>query len=401
MRNLFFIFTAALILSLAVITPAAQAQTFHVLHQFNGGVDDSGITDGANPHGSLVRDAAGNLYGTTFDGGGVGEGVVFKIASTGAEHVLFTFQALNGEFPATPLIQNPAGDLLGIADGGPGAGIVYKLSQAGEQTRLFAFEGGLFTGKPGVPSGGILLDKKGNIFGTTLFGGKGHCQFSCGSIYRLDPAGKLHVRYNFTGEADGSLPFGPLVEDSEGNLYGVANQGGNLNCAEFAGLGCGTVFKLSKTRVFTVLHTFLGGADGAAPQAGLLLDAAGNLYGAALRGGDSDNGTVFKIARDGSYTILHKFNGQDGTNPNGGLAADATGNLYGTTQLGGKDSLGTVWRLNGSGQVKVLHAFAGGDDGAVPLAGVIVDLAGNVYGTAVKNFLIQRVQGGCVFVITP
>jgi len=379
-------------LTFAVAMPA-QAQTFTVLHEFNG------ATDGANPEGALIRDAAGNLYGTTFTGGG-GQGTVYRIDTAGTQTTLFTFDAfVSGASPASPLIQDPAGNLYGIADEGPGgAGVVFKLSPDGVEDLLFAFQGGTDRNAR-VPSGGIRMDNAGNFYGTTLFGGNGRCQFGCGSVFRLDSAGALHVLYNFTGGVDGSKPFGPLVADADGNLYGVAQSGGTL-CPESPRTGCGTVFKLARNRELTVLHTFQGGADGATPQAGLLRDTAGNLYGAAAAGGTGDNGIVFKIASDGTYTVVHQFTGQDGTTPNGGLVSDPAGNLYGTAQSGGARDLGTVFVLRRSGQLRVLHTFTGNLDGAFPLAGVIRDAAGHLYGTAVKNFLIQQ-QNGVVFEITP
>jgi len=252
-----------------------------------------------------------------------------------------------------------------------------------------------------VPSGGILMDKTGNFFGTTLAGGNGSCQFGCGTVFRLDAAGLLHVRHSFSGGADGSQPYGPLVKDAAGNLYGVAQHGGNLSCAEFPQLGCGTVFKVATNGQLTVLHTFAGGADGAVPQPGLLMDKAGNIFGTAGFGGTSENGTVFEIAADGTYKVLHRFVGKDGSTPNGSLVLDPAGNLFGTTQTGGDDGLGTVFELTPAGLINTLHSFTGLDDGAAPLAGVIRDTAGHLFGTAVKNFLFQPVQGGCVFEITP
>ena len=247
------------------------------------------------------------------------------------------------------------------------------------------------------------MDKAGNIFGTSLAGGKGTCLFGsgCGTVYKLDTARVLRVLHNFNGGAGGSEPAGPLVQDAAGNLYGIAEQGGNLTCAEFPQVGCGTVFKLAKSGAFTVLHTFKGGADGAAPQPGLFLDAAGNVFGTTFKGGSAENGTVFKIASNGAFSVLHQFTGKDGTNPNGGLVSDASGNLFGTTQVGGKNGLGTAFRMDTAGRVTILHSFTGGTDVASPLAGVILDPAGNVFGTTVKNFLIQTVQGGNVFEIKP
>ena len=399
-----FILAATMLVS-AVTVPWAQAQTFHVLHEFNGALSGNGLPDGANPTGKLILDGAGNLYGSTF-AGGAGKGVLFKIDPQNRETVFFTFQGLNGESPATPLLLDRAGILYGIADGGPAAGLIFKISQVGQEKHLFDFLGGLQTRRPGVPTGGILKDNFGNTFGTTFFGGNGACQFNgCGSIYKLDFIGRFHVLHNFNGN-DGSRPFGPLVQDAAGNLYGVTQQGGNLSCPglpseSFPEHGCGAVFKLSKNGVLTILHAFSGGAGGAIPQPGLLLDASGNLYGSTLQGGTSDFGILFKIAANGAYRVLHRFGGPEGSHPNGGLVSDSAGNLYGTAQFNGGKTLGNVFKLTPAGQLKVLHAFTGGNDGATPLAGVILDGAGNIYGTTVKNFLIQQVQGGSVFKITP
>lgn len=388
--------TAVFVLALAVIAAPAQAQTFRALHQFNT------VTDGANPAGALLLDAAGNLFGTTV-AGGKGEGTVFKIDNTGTETVLFAFDAaISGATPSTPLIQDEAGNLYGVADGGPGAGVIFKISPDGEETTLFNFQGGLDNFAPKEPTGGLFRDKLGNLFGTTLFGGKANCQLGCGTIFRLDAAGKLHVLYKFTGGSDGSQPFGPLVPDVNGNLYGVAKFGGDLACPEFPQTGCGTVFRLATNGKLTVLHAFHGGADGATPQPGLLLDSvAGKLYGATAVGGSHENGTVFKISSNGQYTTLHRFTGRDGSNPNGGLVLDAAGNLFGTAQGGGLDAHGTVFALNPAGQSKVLHDFLGGDDGAVPLAGLIRDQTGHLFGTTVRNFNIQQIQGGNVFEMRP
>ena len=388
----------------AAAIPSAQAQTFTVLHEFAGG------SDGANPKGGLLRDAAGNLYGTTFAGGPAGEGTVYKIDSTGAETVLFSFDAfVSGAFPASALIQDEAGNLYGTADEGPGgSGVVFKVSPDGEETLLFAFQGG-FKKNPKLPGGGLLMDKTGNLYGTTQFGGNGNCpfgqlDFGCGTIFRLDPSGNLEVLYEFSGGSDGRQPFGPLVPDANGNLYGVAQFGGDPSCGEFPQTGCGTVFKLSKNRKLTVLHTFQGGTDGAFPQPGLLVDTvAGNLFGATASGGNSDHGTVFKISSNRQYTILHRFmGGRDGSTPNGSLVSDPAGNLYGTTQSNDPVAvLGTVFMLSPAGQLKVLHHFIGDLDGAVPFAGVIRDAAGHLYGTAFKNFLIGQPQDGDVFEIAP
>jgi uncharacterized repeat protein (TIGR03803 family) len=384
----------ATVLALALaMVPAASAQTFKVLHEFNG------ASDGALPEAALFRDAAGNLFGTTFAGGGVSEGTIFKIDNTDAEKVLFSFTAaVSGSSPASSLIQDQSGNLIGTADSGPGgAGVIFRISQQGNETLLHSFQGG--TGRTSrVPSGGVFIDKTGNIFGTTLFGGNGTCQFGCGSIYRLDTADILHVLHSFNGSSEGSQPFGALVQDATGAFFGVTKSGGDLACPESPQTGCGTVFKFAKG-VLTVLHTFHGASDGATPQPGLLLDAGGNIFGVTASGGSGENGLVFKISNTGVYTALHPFTGSDGKTPNGSLVSDSAGNLFGTTQTGGQNSLGTVFQMSPAGRITILHSFTGNLDGAFPLAGVIRDSAGNLFGTAVKNFLINQ-SNGTVFEIS-
>jgi uncharacterized repeat protein (TIGR03803 family) len=395
--------------AIASLVTAATAQTFQVLHQFADLGNPQGVIDGDRPLGGLLRDASGNIYGTTASGGGQGNGVVYKIKRTGKEIVLFTFgdPAVTGAGPLTPLTQDQAGNLLGIADGGPGlGGVIFSISATGAETIVHAFD---TSHKAELLTGGILLDAKGSIFGTSLTAGIGPCRFfvGCGVVFQIDKAGRFHAFYKFTGGPDGSRPFGPLVEDVVGNLYGVAQQGGDLNCIidldnpEFPEPGCGTVFKLSQHRELTVLHTFEAGADGAGPQPGILRDSSGNLYGTTDLGGTFDHGTVFKIASDGTYTVLHTFNGTDGQGPNGYLVADDAGNLYGTTQGGGANGAGTVFQLTPAGQLIVLHDFTGGEDGEFPLAGVIRDAKGNLYGTTIKSVTDSRVSGGNVFEITP
>jgi uncharacterized repeat protein (TIGR03803 family) len=387
---------AIMALALAVAMQPARAQTFTVLHQFDS------QNDGAESEGAILRDVHGNLYGTT-----AFPGTVFKINRKGKESILAAMDspAPGLSAPSGTLIQDQAGNLYGVAEGGAGgAGVVYKVSLKGQTTILFAFQGGLHTETPKGPAGGLFMDKSGNIFGAAQFGSNQTCRIGCGSIFQLDPNGTLDLLYKFTGGSDGGNPIGPLVQDADGNFYGVAQSGGDLSCPEkflIRRAGCGVVFKLAANGELTVLHTFSGGKDGAVPQAGLLLDAAGTLFGTTFGGGNSKHGTVFKITKDGTYTVVHRLTDKEGENPNGGLVEDPAGNLYGTAQLGGAHSLGTVFQLSQDGTLKVLHAFKGLQDGASPFAGLFRDDAGHLYGTTVKNFLIQIVQGGNVFEITP
>src|SRR5579863_5084840 len=222
-----FVYAAIVILLLMLMTVSAPAQLFTPLHEFGSG------QDGAFPVGGLVLDSLGNVYGTTEFGGTSSAGIVYKIDKQGTETVLLEFNSTNGGFPGSALIRDQAGNLYGTADEGPGgAGVVFKLSPQGKEKLLHAFQGGLGN-RVNLPSGALLMDSAGNLYGTTLNGHKGNCgELGCGVVYRLDQAGKLKVLYEFTGLSDGGDPFGPLVQDATGNFYGVTQQGGDLACPE-------------------------------------------------------------------------------------------------------------------------------------------------------------------------
>jgi uncharacterized repeat protein (TIGR03803 family) len=408
-------FGATLVVILMFATSAivpSQAQTFTVLYTFSG-------SDGSGPSGSLVRDAGGNLYGTTYFGGAYTDGVAFKLDPSNNETVLFNFNPGNsrGSNPAYGLTIDEAGNLYSPADGGSpkGGGLLWKLSPTGKEKVLWDFGGCFGCRKPSDPEGRLLRDASGNFYGVTALGGvkgKGsECEFyGCGVVYQLDGAGKLHVLHAFTGGADGSSPYGALLQDAAGNLYGAAITGGDLSCPQFPGLGCGTVFKLSPDKTFTVLHTFTGGKDGANSYGGLVMDSAGNLYGSALHGGntscDDGCGTLFKISAKGKFQVLYTFKDrEDGGGPIGNLVMDTKGNLYGETQgLNSNSYYGTVFELNPVGQMTVLHVFTEYPDGADPVGGLIRDSAGNLYGVAYqggKKGCLLDIGCGTVFKVTP
>jgi uncharacterized repeat protein (TIGR03803 family) len=376
--SLFF----AVMMAVAVIQPAS-AQTFTVLHEFAGSPND-----GSGPQGGLVRDSAGNFFGTTANGGADSEGSAFKLTPAGRETMLFSFSLSEGAFPASNLVFDAAGNMYGTADEGPGgAGVIFRLAKDGTEVVFHAFQGGQ-NSVAAVPKGGLTKDAAGNFYGATLLGGLGF-----GTIYRVDPTGKLKVLYNFQGKADGASPQGPLVRDAAGNIFGSAAEKGSHSA--------GTIFKLAPDGTLTVLHSFTGTRDGKTPQGGLLLDGAGNLFGSTFGGGDTGNGTIFQVSKNGGFRRLHTFSGAvDGTNPNGALIRDTAGNIFGTAQLGGTFSLGTVFKLTSAGQLIVLHNFTGDEDGATPFSGLLLDAAGNLFGTAEQNFLIDQ-RGGTVFKITP
>jgi uncharacterized repeat protein (TIGR03803 family) len=197
----------------------------------------------------------------------------------------------------------------------------------------------------GAPSGNLLRDKKGDLYGVTGGGGDSCPAYECGLVFKLDSSGQETVLYTFTGEADGGVPTGGLVRDGAGNFYGTTSAGGDFsNCTE----GCGVVFQLDPSGKETALYTFRGDTDGAIPEWGVSRDASGNLYGTARNNGNS-YGVVFKLDKSGKETVLHAFSGgSDGAQPGGRLVLDQRGNLYGVTENGGDPTCkcGVVFKIS-------------------------------------------------------
>jgi uncharacterized repeat protein (TIGR03803 family) len=303
------------------------------------------------------------------------------------ERILHSFTgSSDGGSPQGGLILDGKGNLYGTAQqGGSGSGgIVFELTPNlnGTWTEkvLYNFTALSSTNDGGFPCGGLVFDGKGNLYGTTLQGGSSFA----GTVFELSPEGNQtwseRILYSFTGGADGGAPSsGSLTVDSAGNLYGASNGGG-------AG-GFGVVFEMvagsDGTWSEKVLHTFTGGEDGAYPYGGqLILDKAGILYGSTTSGGLHDYGVVYKLTpnSDGSWRekVLYAFTNVDGVaSPLGAMALDKDGNIYGT----GFDVFELTPNSNWIFTEKPLHFFAGGTDGADPESGVIFDSAGNLYGT--------------------
>lgn len=448
------------------VTPRKQLR---VLYSFTGGAD------GGQPYSGVILDSSGNLYGTTYSGGAAKSGVVFELTASGQFTVLYNF-ASAGLVSPSALIRDSAGNLYGTTES-PGQGLVYRLDPAGKQTVLHAFTGGTdgsvpesgvisdssgnlygttysggtsnagvvfkigagghesvlysFTAGPdgGNPSSGVIRDSAGNLYGVTSIGGvpNANCSQGCGVIYKVDATGHETVLYTFTGGASGGFPGGTLAVDATGNLYGTAGTpaGGTAGTVS-------VVYKLDTSGHETVLYTFTGGADGGISAAGAVLDSTGNLYGATVSGG-AGWGVVFEVDSAGSETVLSTFDsatsgsnpyggviraqsgtlygttafggagssnagvafmllpeyvglhtftgGADGGQPYAGLTLDSAGNLYGTAYNGGAANMGVVYKIDTSGQFTVLHNFKDGADGANPYAGVIVDSSGNLFGT--------------------
>ncbi len=406
-----------------VLAPGAWAQSkFKTLYKFTGG------TDGSQPRAGLIFDQAGNMYGMTQGGGANGFGTVFKLTPNSdgswSETVLHRFTGdTDGFMPHAGLTFDVAGNLYGTtsAGGAYGSGTVFELtpSSDGSWTENVLHH---FNGKDGRdPMAGLIFDAAGNLYSTTFAGGAPElCVPSggCGTVFKLTPnsdgSWTESVLYSFCSIAhctDGGTSQAGLTFDAAGNLYGTTPLYGSR-----IAFGYGVVFKLTPNSdgswTEAVLHQFRGGKDGGHPYANVTFDAAGNLYGTTNAGGAYGGGTVFELTpnSDGSWTenVLHHFNGKDGRGPMAGLIFDQAGNLYGTTEGGGNPSCGSysngcgvVFRLTpnakGRWNETVLHTFTD-HPGAFPLAGLVFDAAGNLYGTTSGD---GTTTFGSVFEITP
>lgn len=378
------VFAFAASFAMAALAPLGAAEAkLKVLYSFQGG------NDGANPQASLITienetDNTTYFYGTTFEGGPYGRGDIFRLASHGAETIPHTFQGgSDGAYPVANLIADKTGNLYGTTIegggtncGGNGCGTVFELAPDGTETVLYAFRGGKKDGAN--PFDALLRDHAGNLYGTTRYGAGRGCQLNegCGVVFKLTPGGAEKVLYAFKGGNDTGNPTGKLVRDKGGNLYGAGTWGGGAG-------NDGAIFKLAPEGVETVLYSFT--PDAFSPT-GLTADDAGNLY-TTVQGGEHGHGAVFKLAANGMGGLLYSFKGgSDGDGAFSGVIVDAAGNLYGTTAFGGGTGCGgagcgTVFKIAPDGSEVVLYSFTGGDDGDHPSAGLIADKKGNFYGT--------------------
>lgn len=250
---------------------------------------------------------------------------------------------------------------------------VSPAAQAWEEHVLYSFTG---EADGQQPSAGVVFDEAGNLYGAAAYAGADQtCGPSgCGTIFKLTPDGTFSVLHNFNW-ADGATPGGDLIRDkANGDLYGTLFNGG-------AG-GAGAVYRLAMDGTFTILHAFTD-ADGNIPEGRLVRDRKGNLYGTTYGGGSNGKGVVYKLSTKGKLKVLHSFTGgkNDGAFPtNAGLARDRSGNLFGMTQFGGKADYGTAFRVGADESFTLLHSFTGDKDGRYPASGLIIDRAGNLYG---------------------
>jgi uncharacterized repeat protein (TIGR03803 family) len=378
--------------ALAIFVPPGEAKTktYRVLHSFNNNVG------GDEPVAGLIEDANGNFYGTTIAKGMGEDGTVFMVpAGSNKPKILHTFTGggTDGSDPYAGVIMDQAGNLYGTTVGGGDSitseGTVYKIDPEDNETLLHSFDGG---SDGAFVYAGVVMDGAGNLYGTTSMGGTD----SKGIVYKLAADGTEKVLHTFTGGSDGGEPFAGLILDKKGNLYGTTFYCGANDD--------GVVFELAPGGKETVLYSFKGGSGGANPYAGsLIADTAGNFYGMTYAGGAKGDGAVYELKLDGTETVLHSFaGGSDGAAPFAGLIIDSAGNLYGTTQSGGMtcngmgSGCGTVFKLAPDGTETVLHAFKGGLDGIEPSCTLFADGAGNLYGTTIYGGLYES---GTIFTI--
>ena len=322
-------------------------------------LDFSDSGDGGDfPIGSLIADANGDLYGTTAEGGAYGYGTAFEIANTSSGYastptILVSFNAVDGEVPTGSLIADANGDLFGTTDGGGanGDGAVFEIANSSSGYASAPTTLASFNGSDGVdPTGSLIADAGGDLFGTTHGGGAN----GYGTVFEIAKTASGYAStpttlVSFDLSDDGAYPFGSLMVDANGDLFGTTT-GGGAN-------GDGTVFEIAKTSsgyasTPTTLVSF-NGSDGGDPGGALIADANGDLFGTTGEGGENGDGTVFEIAKTSSGyastpTILVSFNGSDGADPTGGLIMDANGDLFGTTDGGGANGDGTVFEIANS-----------------------------------------------------
>ncbi len=395
---------APAILMMTLFLTAATAQTFKVFHTFSG-------SDGSSPNGDLIRDAAGNFYGTAQFGGAKGRGVVFKLDSSGQNTTLYSFSGgADGGIPIGRVILDKGGNLYGITSlgGDPtcSCGTVFKLKPNGTLTVLHNFKGGKDGSQnQGQPELGLVLIGS-DVYGSASFGGLTSCDpnLGCGLVFKVTQSRKETVLYRFDGQANGAFPQ-DLIRDQAGTLYGAT--GGS-----YAHGNGGTIFKMDTTGTLTTLYTFPGGALGTSPRWRLIRRPNGSFYGVTQFGGNTTTcalgssgcGVVFTVNASGKERVLHTFGKKatDGAEPAGGLLnVDAT--FYGATFYGGTANstctfgCGVVYGVTNGGKYSVLYRFSGGADGWLPTGGLTEDDSGNLYGTTV----LGGSGSGVVYKITP
>lgn len=353
-----------LVFALAVAGAAHADTRFSVIANFDATAN--------TPAAALTRTADGNFAGTTTQGGPANAGTVFTMTPSGALTVLYAFTGgSDGAYPYGALVQDADGSLLGTTSSGgaANAGTVFRISSTGNFAVAYSFT----AGSDGAgPYAGLLRAADGSVYGTTSGAG----DYGAGTVFKLAVDGTFSVVYAFTGGADGGYPYSSLVQGADGRLYGTTYGGGAT--------GYGTIFRLGADGTVATLYAFTGGSDGADPYGAVAIAADASLYGTAAQGGDYGQGTVFKLAPEGTIAVLHPFVGDasDGGYPVAGLAQAPDGSYYGATFFGGMQNVGTIFHVAPDGTYAVVYTFTGAEDGGYPYAAMTQGADGNMYGTA-------------------
>ncbi len=381
--------TFAAIILFCTISAFASAQTLTTLANFNG-------TNGSGSYSALAQGFDGNFYGTTERGGTSNGGTVFNVTPSGTLTTIYEFcseaNCSDGEYPRGGLAVGSDGNFYGTtqAGGAKRVGSAFKVTPLGNLTTLHSFCLREYCGEGDSPIAGLLLGRDGNFYGTTAYDGTGaYCEYgTCGTLFKITASGTLTGVYKFCSQlhcSDGGSPEATLLQDGDGSLYGTTAQGGAN--------GLGTVFKIAHDGTLATLHSF-DGLDGVFPSAGVVPGPGGSLYGTMGTGGTSDFclegcGTAYRITRQGVFAT-ENFAGTNGVSPSGLIRA-TDGNFYGTTYYGGSGTqcdaeynCGTIFRLNPQGQITTIYSFcveAGCTDGFSPDAALVEGTDGNLYGT--------------------
>lgn len=362
----------------------ADARGFEVIHDFTNGAD------GGVPPYTLVLDRKGRLIGTANEGGANNAGIVFRLThhrSGWKLSPLYNFIGSDGQpgwgvaLDKNVIYANAF--YAGIFGGPCGSAMQVKQANGAWQgTLMWTYTKDI----DGCPTGNLVADRKGNVYGATQTGGAN----GWGSIIELSPSGTSWaetILYAFKGGSDGGAPFSGLIFDKAGNLYGTTTRAGTTGCG---GYGCGTVFELSPSQsgwMYNVLYTFQGGNDGGSPTAGLTFDGSGDLYGATESYGADGGGAVFEmVPAQGAwnFNVLASMAGSAG--PVAPLTVAASGAVYGANYRDGANGYGSAFAVteqNGHWTYKDLHDFTGGSDGGYPGGGLTLDAKGHLYGTTI------------------